>query len=125
RHAEPLHRQPAPFSSQGEPAEVDRALEAQGLEPLVLLRSGVERDVAFPRLAGRDRGCRLQGDGRATRWSLVAVLGIGHLTLGGDHQLESRAPRIQSHQIPDAVQCDPLAVDYDAGGGYQIIDSIY
>src|SRR5438445_714622 len=124
RYAEPLHRQPAPFSRQRKPTEVDRALDAQGLAPLVLLRSCVERDVALPRLAGRYCRRGPHGNGRAARWSLVAVLGVSHLALGSDHELEPRALRDQCSQIPDAVQGDPIAVDNAAGRGSQVINSI-
>ena len=124
RHAEPFHRQAAVLPGHREPAEVDRFLQAERLQPLVFLRSCIEGDGAFPRLPGRDRGRGPHGDRRATHGRLVAVLRLGDLAFARDHELEPRALRDQRRQIPHAAQGDPFTVRHVFARRTEVLDAL-
>src|SRR4030095_14269943 len=101
---------PAWWLGQGEATEVDRLLEpdAEGLEPLVLLRPDVVLRLPLPRLAGRQRGNRRpEADP-----DLLDATGARTLALD---QLHPGRTRHEGGQIPLALEADPFALGHLRG----------
>ncbi len=120
--AEPLHRQPAPLARDGEPPEVQGALEPVRLEAPHFLGPDVDQDPTLPGLARGDRRRRAHADRH-----LAGLAGLRVVRLGLAHgrELEPTGLRDEGDEVPRASDTHPASVDRVGPHRGETLDALY